>query len=160
MTVTQSQDTSLGTLSARTSILNVGPVMTRGGKLLSVRGAHAVHQMTAGDGPFIIGVMWKGLSTTLLEEFLEIVGPVTPSAVVPSERSNRGEDIRTLGVLTPRGDGTVCVFHMDNQSLKGLRFTEEEAGWSWWLYNIGQQLTTGAIWTAATQCFVKFNPSG
>lgn len=119
-----------------------------------------IHELTAGNGPFMFGIMQKGLSTTLLEEYLELSGPVTPSEVVKAERATRGEDLRTLGILMPRGDGTTCAVYMDNQTLRGLRFSEEEAGWSWWLYNLGKVLDTGAIWTVTTQCFVHFNPSG
>ncbi len=148
------------TLAAQTAILIAGPTMTRGGRLLSARGSFGIAQLTAGDGPFLVGLMDKDLSLTELEEFLELNGPVSPSDRTSMEKSGRGALIRTLGHIVPTGNGTVASIYLDNKSLSGLKFSEESAGWSYWLYNLGEALTTGAIWRQALQLFVEFNPSG
>ncbi len=158
--MSQITSVALLTLAAQTGILAAGPVMTRGGKLLSVRGTHVVRDLTAGDGPFQLLVIENGLSLALAEQFLEIGGPVSPDVVADVEKQSRGRSIRTLGVLQPMGDGTVCSLYLDNVSLKGFAFGEENAGWSYLLYNLGKTLTTGASWFGATQHFTEFNPSG
>jgi len=102
----------------------------------------------------------KGLSLALVEQYLEVNGPVSPDVVADAEKVSRGKSIRTLGVLQPMGDGSVCSLYLDNISLKGLKFSEENAGWNHVLYNLGTAMSTGASWFSATQAFVEFNPSG
>ncbi len=156
-----SQDSEvLLTLAAATAILDAGPVMTRGGRALSVRGTVSIHDLTAGDGPFTFGILEKGISLALLDEYFKNEGPVTPDSVSKQEIASRGAKIRTLGVLQPMGDGTTCSLFLDDRSLKGLKFSEENAGWSYWLLNNGRALTTGAAWRSTLQTFVEFNPSG
>ncbi len=160
MTVSQVATEVLLTLAGQTGILEASPAMTRGGKLLSERDATAVVSVTAGDGPFLFGVADKGISLAQLEAYLENAGPVQPEETAKAEIASRGRRIRTLGVLQPLGDGTTCSLYLDDVSLKGLKFTEEDAGWNHWLYNLGVAMTTGAIWVNALQSFVEFNPSG
>ncbi len=160
MTVCTSQTEALLTLGALTGILEGSPAMTRGGKLLSVRGTSNVRSLTAGNGPFQFGIADKAISLAQLEAYLELNGPVTPDEVASREIASRGSMIRTLGILEPSGDGTVAALFLDNVSLKGLKFGEESAGWTLWLYNLGIALTTGATWVNTLQFFVEFNPSG
>ncbi len=162
MTVPHTASAALGTLALTTAQIIAGPVMTRGGTAMSVRGSISIHGLTAGDGPWQFGIMNTDITGTLLEEFLELGGPLTPNDTSGVERQSRGKKIRTLGVIAPVGNGTVAVLYLDNESLKGLRFSEsgESAGWTYYLYNLGQAMTTGATWLNAVQFFVKFNPSG
>ncbi len=160
MSVNDVSSNSVGTLANAAALEISGPAMTRGGRLLSIKGLAAIQALTAGDGPFLFGIMQQGVSTTFLKEYLEIDGPLSPDAVVPAEQSSRGAIIRVIGALIPSGDGTVAASFMNNISMKGLRFTEEGLGWAWWLYNLGKAATTGATFQVASQCFVEFNPSG
>ncbi len=160
MTVSSVTTEGLGTLATLTGILDASPVMTRGGKILSMRGVIEAHSITPGDGPFMIGIADKGISLAQLEAFIENAGPVTPDETAKAEIQSRGQRIRTLGVLQPQGDGSVASLHLDNVSMKGMKFSEEQAGWNYWLYNLGQAMTTGASWQNAIQAFVEFNPSG
>ncbi len=116
--------------------------------------------LTAGNGPFLFGVLEKGISLAQLEAYLENAGPVSPDETAKAEISTRGQRIRTLGTLQPQGDGTVASLHFDNVSMKGLKFSEENSGWSHWIYNLGKVADTGATWTCAFQAFCEFNPSG
>jgi len=159
MSVPHAVSATLSTLAAFKPILVAGPTMTRGGKLLSVRGAASLFSLTAGDGPLIWGVAQKGLSVVQLEEYLE-AAPVTPSAVDSVEKANRGARVRHLGVLVASADGTTASDFVDNVGLSGLKFSEEEAGWNYWLYNLGKALTTGSSAGFALVFFVEFNPSG
>ncbi len=134
--------------------------MTRGGRLLSVRGSANIRGLTAGDGPLLYGMCAKNISLSELQAFLDQDGPVSPDETDKSEIATRGRDIRTIGILQPEGDGTTASLYMDNRSLSGLVFTEESAGWRYWVYNLGAAMTTGATLINAVQFFVEFNPSG
>ncbi len=134
--------------------------MTRGGRLISVRGVLSVRGLTAGNGPFLVGIADKGISLAQLEQYLENAGPVTPDETAKAEIASRGQRIRTLGIIQPMGDGTTGSFYLDNASLRGMKFSEEQTGWAYWLYNLGAAMTTGANWLVAVQHFVEFNPSG
>ncbi len=160
MTVAYVDTQDLGTLAVLTGLLKTGPTMTRGGKLLSVRGSVSISVLTAGDGPFLFGFLENGISLAQLEAYLELNGPVSPDVIASREIASRGASIRTLGILEPKGNGTTGAVYLDNQSMKGLKFGEENAGWSAWIYNLGKAMTTGAIWNVAVQFFVEFNPSG
>ncbi len=160
MTVTDIDSVVLLTLLAATALLDAGPVMTRGGRLLSIRGAFSIRSLTAGDGPFLYGIVDKALSLVELSEYLDIDGPVQPSAVPEREHAARGSLVRTLGVLAPSGDGTQASDFLNNASLKGLKFSEETTGWNYWILNLGKNMTTGATYQRAVQLFVDFNPSG
>ncbi len=136
--------------------------MTRGGSLLSVRGAHGIFGLTAGDGPWTFGLA-VNLTLVQLETYLENGGPTSPSETDKMEVATRGAKVRQLGVLRADGPGTNAVAYMNNLPLKGLRFSEsgeDDSGWDWWLYNLGPAMQTGATWNVQYSAFVEFNPSG
>ncbi len=122
----------------------------------------SVHTLTAGDGPWLVGIMNTDLSLAELEAFLELGGPLTPNDITSVEVSSRGRAIRTLGVMQPTGDGTTASIYFANQSLGGLRFSEsgEGAGWTYWLFNLGKAMSDLAVWLTQVQLFVRFNKSG
>ncbi len=136
--------------------------MTRGGRLLSVRGSHGISGLTAGDGPWTFGLSCN-LTLAQLEAYLENGGPTSPSETDKVEIATRGARCRQLGVLSPTGNGTTAVVYMDNVPLKGLRFSEsgeDDSGWDWWLFNLGPAMQTAATWNVQYAMFVEFNPSG
>ena len=100
------------------------------------------------------------LSLAELEEYLETDGPLHPDDTTAVEVSSRGRKIRQLGVIVPQGDGSVGGIHFSDKALSGLRFSEEAGGWSWWLYNLGKAMSTGAIWKNTLQVFVRWNRGG
>lgn len=153
---------ALGAQVASTAQEIAGPSMVRGGTLLSVRGAMSIHDITAGDGPWLVGVMDTDITTAELEAYLEQGGPTGPHDQGGAEIASRGRKIRTLGLILPSGDGTVAGMYLDDHALKGLRFTEadEAGGWSWWLYNRGRTMTTGATWRLSLSSFVRWNRAG
>ncbi len=161
MTVSDNRNDPLSTLVANTMLLQAGPVMTRGGKLLSVRGATVVRSMTTTDGPHLFGIADKALSLSQLTEFIVgLQGPVTPDAVPAKEQSERGALVRTLGIIRPDANGPTESLYLSNVSLSGMKFSEESTGWNYWVLNMGDTMTTGAIWEISLQFFVEFNPSG
>ena len=124
--------------------------------MLSIRGAVGIRGLTAADGPWLFGLMNKDLSLAELEAYLEAGGPVFEDNTTGVEIASRGKKIRTLGTLQPQGDGTTASLFLDNVSLQGLRFSEEAAGWSYWLYNLGAAMQTGAQWQVPTQIFIRW----
>ena len=104
--------------------------------------------------------MNKDLSLAELEEYLETSGPVHPDDTTGVEIASRGRKVRQLGILSPSGDGSQASLFMPDVALSGLRFSEEAAGFTYWLMNIGKSMTTGASWRVLTQHFVRWNRSG
>ncbi len=160
MTVADQNGVALATLGSETLLTLAGPVMTRGGRLLSVRGLVSVRNLTAGDGPLLFLVADKALSLAQITEFLELDGPKTPDEIPGRERAARGALVRTLGMLIGVGAGTTAGLYLDNKSMSGLKFSEEASGWQYAVYNLGRNLTTGATLAIALQFFVEFNASG
>lgn len=164
ISVLQTATQALGVLAISTGILRPGPVLTRGSKAISVRAALSLAPLTAGDGPFAFGIMAGDLTLSELEAYLELSGPLTPSDRPSVEIQTRGKYIRQCSMLIPTGNGTVAGAYLDNRSLSGLRYAEAgeagQGGWDWWLYNLGIETTTGAIWTVQSSVFCRFNPSG
>ncbi len=163
MSVSIAETSTLSTLAQFAGLKANGPAMTRGGKVLSVRGAISLFGLTAGDGPLAFGIMQGDMSMAELEAYFEADGPLTPSDTTGKEIASRGSRYRQLGVLVPVGNGTVASVWLDNASVKGLKFseaTETTIGWGWWIYNLGQALTTGASWSRFVQHFCEFNLAG
>ncbi len=161
----QTSSVSLGTLTNQTGILRAGPVVTRGGKVISARAALAIRDLATTDGPWLYGIMAGDLTLTELEAYLELQGPLTPADRAGGEITTRGKYIRTLGIMgIDRGPSVFAGAFLDNRSLTGLLFAESgdgaQGGWDWWLYNLGVDMTTGATLTIVSQLFCHFNPSG
>ncbi len=162
MSVNENPTVALATLAQSTGILMNSPTMLRGGSILSIRGAIAIASLTAGDGPFLFGVMGGDLTLAELEAYLELGGPVRPDDLTVVEIQTRGRHIRQLGVIRPSGDGTQAILELTNVRTSALRFSEsgEGSGWKWWIYNMGVTMTTGATARLIAQSFIRFNPSG
>ncbi len=156
----QASNVALATLNGDTAILIGGPSMTRGGTMLSLRGAIIINQITAGDGPWLIGLANADLSLAELEAYIELNGPVHPDDTTVVEVSTRGRKIRFLTVLVPQGSGQVAGMYLPDVAMKGLRFSEEATGWNYFCYNLGPAMTTGAVFKIVTQAFVRWNRSG
>ncbi len=66
--------------------------------------------------------------------------------------------MRRLGMLQPMGSGTSASLFVLDRPMSGLRFTEadEGGGWSWFIYNHGPVMQTGAIAKFLAQHFVRW----
>jgi len=157
---------TIGTLAARTGATVAGPVLTRGGRLLSSSIHGGINGGTLGDPQLIWGTMVGDLTLAELEAFLELDGPLTPNDISAVEISSRGRVIRSHGTLDPSPGSAKSVIDMDNISQKGLQFSEagegSQGGWDWWVYNISDTtpMTTGAEVVFQARNFVEWNPSG
>ncbi len=159
----QTASQNLTTLALDTAILAAGPACTRGGAIVSVRGSMSVRALTAGDGPWLVGIATGDLSLAEIEAYLELNGPLSPTLRAESEIASRGRYLRTLGLMRPFGDGSTAGIFFDNKSISGLKFPESgesTVSWNLWLYNLDIAMTTGAQWKSLLQWFVRWNPSG
>ncbi len=150
---------SLGTLASNALVLVAGPVMTRGGKMLSLRGSVTIHTITVGNGPFEAFLVSNSISAAQLLAYLQADGPVSPNDTANVELATRGRNIRPLGLLLPVGSGQSAGLYTRNVSMAGLAFSEgadEGGGWSWAILNHGPILTTGATAKFLHQVFVQF----
>ncbi len=130
--------------------------MTASGKMLSLRGSLAIHDIVAGDGPWEAYLMNKSISLAELDEYLEAAGPVSPEDTANAELAGRGRRIRYLGLLIPTGDGTVAGLSLMNLSTSGLRFSSLSGGWQWAVYNRGKAMSTGAIFRVRMTDFIQW----
>ncbi len=153
---------TLGTLANRTGVLSVGPTMTRGGRILSLRLQAAIQALTAGDGPHSLWLLSSDFSLAEFEAYVELNGPVTPSDKTAQEVSTRGRSIRYLGLLVPVGNDAVSALSLKDVSMSGFQWSEEgeAGGFQYCVYNEGKAMTTGAICRISTQNFVEWNASG
>ena len=151
---------TMGSLSNRSGLRTAGPVMTRGGTLLSLRIQAAIQTLSAGDGPHSLWVVNADLTLAEFEEYLEIQGPIHPDDTTNVERASRGKKVRIVGFLSPVGDGTVSTLIVQNLSMSGLRWSEESAGLAYICYNEGKAMTAGASLSGSAQWFVEWNRSG
>ncbi len=164
--VIEQPSTTLGTLAAKTGILTAGPAVTRGGKMLSSSIQGSLFGGTSGDPSVQWGVANGDITLAELEAFLELDGPKSPAEISEGEIASRGRYIRTLGVLSPDPANRHVMIDIDNESLKGLKFSEsgEPAvpGWNWWFYNQhpSAAMTTGGVVIMQCRNFVEWNPSG
>jgi len=129
--------------------------MTQGGTIISARGALTITGITVGDGPWLVGLFNKDLSLSELDAYLGQDGPVHQDDTTAVEVASRGKKIRTLAVLVPVGAETVAGFYLPDKSI-GLRWSEDAAGWSTFIFNMGPTMQTGALWRGQLAMFVRW----
>ncbi len=140
--------------------MTAGPALTRGGRALSLKLQACIQTLTAGDGPHSLWLVGLSLSLAQFEQYLENQGPVQPKETAKAEIATRGKNVRYLGLLVPVGNGTISVLSLMDKSLSGLKWTEEDAGFQFIIYNEGIAMTTGALARITAQFFVEWNASG
>ncbi len=98
-----------------------------------------------GEGPLIFGLADKGINNVLLEEALEQNGPLHPADTVLEEQARRR--IQFIGILSDRYGSSGDEIAREGwffQHKTRMAFYEENAGWLWWVYNMGPDaLSTG-----------------
>ncbi len=148
---------ALATLASRDLVIVAGPAMVTGGTLISTKTVMTVLQPDAVDGPFLIGVAVGGLTAAQIESALELDGPSGPAHTDVIQNASRLRHIRTLGVLRQllEQSGETMTLWIDQQIKLG--FTEADAGWNWWIYNLGATLVAGSTWEITERDFVIFD---
>lgn len=151
---------ALLTLASNTGLVNAGPTMTRGGRMLSLKMQVAWHSITPTDSPIALWLVNADLSLAEFEAYLETSGPVFPDDTTPAEIATRGKKVRYLGILVPQGDGSVAGFDIVDRKMSGFQWSEEAAGWQLVAYNLGTALSTGSVLRVLQQTFVEWTPGG
>lgn len=159
-TITEVPSVALGALASRTAVAVIGPNMTQAGALISTTHAAVVLDQDSADGPFLYGIASRSLSVTEIKEYLEIGGPTFSSENIGQEQSTRGKRIRVLDVIGAnegnQGADTPSYVFKKNLSLSGLAWTIQDAGWLWWIYNLGALLVAGSVFEVTAQNFVRW----
>ncbi len=157
---------TIATLAARTGLVVAGPVVTRGGRILSASIHGGVEEGTALDPTLLWGMCRGDLTLAEIQEYLELAGPLTPEDTVAQERASRGALIRVMGSVSVNSASGASIVAVQNRSMAGLKFAETgeglAGGWKYFVYNTSVQnaFTTGAFFAAQVQLFVEWNPSG
>ncbi len=148
---------ALSTLASRDVVTIASPVLVTGGTLVSTKTVMTVLSPDADDGPFLVGVAAGALSAAQIEAAIENDGPFGPTHMDQMQNASRFRHIRTLGVLQAglAQAGETMLLWIDQQIKLG--FTEADAGWVWWIYNLGATLVAGSTWEITERDFVIFD---
>ncbi len=148
---------ALSTLASRDLLSVAGPVMTTGGTLIATKTAFIVLSPDAFDGPFLVGIASGSLSAAQIEAAIENQGPISPAHSVNTEVASRWRHIRVLGVIGFNDDaaGSAGILWVD-EAIK-LAWAEEDAGYQYWIYNLGPTLTAGSTFEITHKDFVIFD---
>jgi len=142
-------DGALGALATKDVVAFAGPTIIEDFRILKSELQVEVNIITSGQAHgLIFGIANGELSAAEIEEAIEVNGPLDRNDRVNDERSLR--NVRTLGVLTERDPAAVSgmVRNAEDGTLlvSKHRWTySNPEGWQWWIYNLGNTMTTGAL---------------
>lgn len=159
MTITGFNSQALGALATRDLVLNDAQIATQlvGGTYISSKTIWMIKDPDAADGPYLCGVATGALTATQIEDYLEMDGPTGPTHSGVTEISERGRHIRILGILNaPAFQNNGVFISMFDQVVK-MGWAEQDGGWNYWLYNLGDSILTGSTWEVHEVTFVKYD---
>ncbi len=143
------QDEGVGALASKDAVKITGPILQEDFRLLKSEFTAIMNGLTAGEGAgLIIGIANGELSAAEIEEALEVGGPLDLNDRVGSERAMR--NVKVLGATqVPAGVANTELQFVNEHGgpiiVSKHRWTySNPEGWSWWIYNQGGSLTTGA----------------
>ncbi len=118
----------------------VGQTLTEERRILSLEATHHWRDMTAGDGPIIVGVAHSDYTATEIEQALEATGAWDEGDLVSLEHSKRL--VRRIGSLSEQiptiNDGNPVKIRLNWRIATG-------DGIQFWALNQAQALTTGSL---------------
>ncbi len=156
MTVSGFQSAALGAMASRAVTIRNSPTLTAGGTLIKTQASFVILTPDIDDGPFLCGVATKGLANTEIEAALENQGPLSPEHNSQSEVSTRFRHIRIFGIIAPNEDSTRTLWRYFEEVTK-LGFSEADAGYQFWIYNLGAALSSGSTLEVTHADFVIFD---
>ncbi len=144
--VKESTSFTLGALGTQDVVAGAGPVMSEDFRIIKTEVYANITGLTTGEAEGLyLGLANGDLSAAEIEESLEAQGPLFPRDRIPEEKAERltkmigrFDDKALIAVLLgPDGGSPVS---------KTIRWTfgKSQAGWKWFVHNIGTPLTTGA----------------
>ncbi len=152
------QEVALGTLAQRGAAILAAATMVSGGTNIVEKSMHVITSVDQGDGPYLIGICTGALSAAQIEAAFENDGPSGPAHSTQTELSSRFRHIRILGELSPDPADPAATYHKYFEKTVKMGWDEQDAGWNYWIYNLGPVLVTGSTWGVTTMgSFVKFD---
>ncbi len=127
---------TLGTLANNTGIINVPTASLQNYKAVSIHTGIGLKDLTVDDGPLLFGIQDGELTLVELEQYLEDI---------PSDERNAPENERVQRPVQVLG---TIGFRMETQNLRErviLPTFREGRGFTFWIYNFGVAMTTGAV---------------
>ncbi len=159
-TVTENTTLTLSTLAQFGVVSVAGPVMTRGGRLISTTTAIAWLDRDALDGPILIGICGRELLDAELVTYLTTQGPTFPGDNTPRESASRGRFVRKLALLATPDSAEHYGILLKNEPLRGLPWSQQTQGWRWWAFNQGATLVSGSTVQFTSDHFVSWAKEG
>ncbi len=158
MTITALENISVGALD-RHKILFL-PVQSQvvGGTLIKAKGVALIRGPDTNDGPFLFGVSTGNLTELQIEEAMNIEGPSGPTHAKATEWSTRWQHIRVIGVLSKNTlSSDPGTFILEYEKVVKMGWAEQDGGYKYWLFNMGDLQVTGAEWDVNFQDFVIYD---
>ncbi len=112
-------------------------------RLLSIRGVYALRDLTAGEGPLLVGVAHSDYTEAEIEEYLENETQLTRGDLVATREISR-RLVRRIGIF---GGGTLTQDALNDGKPIHTRLNWPMATGdtlTFWVLNMGSTLTTGA----------------
>ncbi len=157
MTLAGFKAVALGALASRKVLLSgFISAQSGGGTLININVQMHVLNPDGADGPFIVGIATGALSATEIESALENQGPSGPAHSAQTEVSTRWRHIRKLGWLFSTGQPETNQTYVANFQGKftPMGWAEQDGGYQYWIYNVGNDLVTGSTWNVDEANFV------
>ncbi len=139
---------TLATLNTGTGILNAIALIVQNFKAVSFHGVIGLMGLTAGDGPLLYGISQGSLTLAEVTEYLT-AAPDSKTQSPAEEQVSR--PVQVLGGLG--GTDKTTDFIRAKVILPHFR---EDTGFTFWIFNIGIQMTTGATIRVRGRFFGKW----
>ncbi len=149
---------ALGALASGSLTSGDGPLMTDGGFITSTELGVNHQSRDADDPPVYFGIADKQLTDTEIEEALEVNGPTFKDQVPQVEHARRR--VRMIGALIPLvASNALDVPAFAAKVETRMAWTEDTAGWKWWVYNrSGRAFTAGSTVDILATHNVRWDP--
>lgn len=134
------EDVPLGTLGARTAVLESTPTVDDTTRVTSIKAIHSLSGLTPIEnvGPIMIGVAHSDYTLAEVEEWIELGSSWSQANLINRERGNRL--IRRIGVFEIPALPTESTTLNDGKALRqklNWRLAEGQ-GLNFWAYNLGE----------------------
>ncbi len=151
---------SLGALVANTAVKVAGPTMIQGGFITTSEIATHITSLTAGEGESLfLGIADKQLSDAEIKESLEAGGPTFKKQDPQADHANRR--VRILGQVGMIQSAIVPtntqIGHWLGKLETRISFSEDNADWSWFVWNLGSTMTTGSTMRVLATHNIRWN---
>jgi len=156
-TVSGRQTEALGALVQATVAIEPGPSQVVGGTLIAEKVVFRVSGTDAGDGPFLCGVATGALTALEIAAAINNDGPSGPAHSTQTELSSRFRHIRVYGVMESKENAVAEPLLAYFDAVTKMGWAEQDAGWNYWVYLLGADLTSGSTLEVVNTSFVVYD---